>query len=170
LRETPITRPSQVWCADITYIRLAHGFVYLVAILDWASRKVLSWQLSITADQYFVIEAVEEARRRYGQPQIFNTDQGSKFTCPGFTEPLIAAGVGISTDGKGRAIDNVAIERFWRSLKHEEVYLKDYTNLIEARREIGRYIERYNSFRPHQPLGGRTPDNTYAEREAQGAA
>jgi putative transposase len=170
LRETPITRPNQVWCSDITYIRLAHGFVYLVAVLDWASRKVLSWQLSITTDQYFVIQAVEEARRRYGQPQIFNTDQGSQFTCPGFAEPLIAAGIRISTDGKGRALDNVAIERFWRSLKYEEVYLKDYADLTEARREIGRYIERYNSFRPHQSLGGRTPDSVYAEGGTESAA
>jgi len=170
LRDTPITRPDQVWCADITYIRLAHGFVYLVAILDWASRKVLSWALSITADQYFVIQALEEALRRYGQPQIFNTDQGSQFTCPGFTESLLAAGVRISTDGKGRALDNVAIERFWRSLKYEEVYLKDYSDLTEARREIGHYIERYNSFRPHQSLGGRTPDSVYADRDTVNVA
>jgi putative transposase len=170
LRETAITRANQVWCSDITYIRLAHGFVYLVAVMDWASKKILSWALSITADQYFVIQAVEDARRLYGQPQIFNTDQGSQFTCPGFTEPLLAAGVRISTDGKGRALDNVAIERFWRSLKYEEVYLKDYVDLPEARREIGRYIERYNSFRPYQSLGGQTPDSIYAEKGMQDAA
>jgi putative transposase len=170
LRDLVIVRPNHVWCADITYIRLAHGFVYLVAILDWASKKVLSWELSITADQYFVIYALEEARRRCGQPQIFNTDQGSQFTCPGFVEPLLAAGVRISTDGKGRALDNVAIERFWRSLKYEEVYLKDYTDLTEARREIGRYIERYNSFRPHQSLGGRTPNTVYTEGRSENVA
>jgi putative transposase len=170
LRDIAIVRANHVWCADITYIRLAHGFVYLVAILDWASRKVLSWELSITADQYFVIHAVEEARRCYGDPQIFNTDQGSQFTCPGFVEPLLAAGVHMSTDGKGRALDNVAIERFWRSLKYEEVYLKDYADLPEARREIGRYIEWYNSFRPHQSLGGRTPDTVYAKGGHESAA
>ncbi len=169
LRDMLIVRANQVWCADITYIRLAHGFVYLVAILDWATRKVLSWELSITADQYFVIYALEQARRRYGDPQIFNTDQGSQFTCPGFVEPLLAAGVRMSTDGKGRALDNVAIERFWRSLKYEEVYLKDYANLTEARQEIGGYIERYNSFRPHQSLGGRTPDAVYEEGRSDAA-
>jgi putative transposase len=170
LRDIAIVRANQVWCADITYIRLAHGFVYLAAILDWASKKVLSWELSITADQYFVIHALEEARRRFGDPQIFNTDQGSQFTCPGFIEPLLAAGVRMSTDGKGRALDNVAIERFWRSLKYEEVYLKDYVDLTEARREIGGYIKRYNSFRPHQSLGGRTPDTAYAEGCRENAA
>jgi putative transposase len=170
LRDMTIAKPNQVWCADITYIRLAHGFVYLVAILDWYSRKVLSWELSITADQYFVVHALEEARRRYGDPLVFNTDQGSQFTCPGFLDPLIAAGVRISMDGKGRALDNVAVERFWRSLKYEEVYLKDYIDLIEARREIGSYINRYNEFRPHQSLAGRTPDMAYTEGRRENAA
>jgi putative transposase len=170
LRDLMIVRPNQVWCADITYIRLSHGFIYLVAILDWYSRKVLSWELSITADQYFVIYALEEARRRYGDPEIFNTDQGSQFTCPGFVHPLTASGVRVSMDGKGRALDNVIVERFWRSLKYEEVYLKDYTDLVEARREIGGYIERYNSFRPHQSLGGLTPNMTYIDGWREGVA
>jgi putative transposase len=170
LRDMAIVWQNHVWWADITYIRLAHGFVYLAAILDWASRKVLSWELPITADQYFVIHAVEEARRRYGAPRIFNTDQGSQFTCPGFVEPLLGAGVRMSTDGKGRALDNLAIKRFHRSLKYDEVYLKDYADLPEARREIGAYIERYNSFRPHQALGGRKPDAAYAEGRRESAA
>jgi putative transposase len=170
LRDLSIVKPNQVWCADITYIRLSHGFVYLAAILDWYSRKVLSWELSITADQYFVIYAVEEARRRYGDPEIFNTDQGAQFTCPGFVHPLTASGVRISMDGKGRALDNVIVERFWRSLKYEEVYLKDYVDLVEARREIGSYIERYNSFRPHQSLEGRTPNMAYTVGCRQSAA
>jgi putative transposase len=170
LRDMAIVKPNQVWCADITYIRLSHGFVYLVAILDWYSRKVLSWELSITADQYFVIYALEEARRRYGDPLVFNTDQGAQFTCLGFVEPLVAAGVRISMDGKGRALDNVAVERFWRSLKYEEVYLKDYVDMIEARREIGEYIERYNGFRPHQALAGRTPNMAYTESQSEGVA
>ena len=170
LRDLSIVKPNQVWCADITYIRLSHGFIYLVAILDWYSRKVLSWELSITADQYFVIYALEEARRRFGDPEIFNTDQGAQFTCSGFIHPLTASGVRISMDGKGRALDNVIVERFWRSLKYEEVYLKDYVDLIEARREIGNYIERYNSFRPHQSLEGRTPNMAYTVGGSESAA
>ena len=165
-----IVKPNQVWCADITYIRLSHGFVYLVAILDWYSRKVLTWELSTTADQYFVIHALVEAWRRYGDPLVFNTDQGSQFTCPGFIDPLTAAGVRINTDGKGRALDNVAVERFWRSLKFEEVYRKVYVDLIEARKKIGSYISRYNEFRPHQSLAGRTPDIVYAEGRRENAA
>ncbi len=170
LRGLPITKSNQVWCADITYIRLSHGFVYLVAVLDWYSRKVLSWRLSITADQHFAIDALEEALRRYGTPAIFNTDQGCQFTRPGFLRPLQEAGVRVSMDGKGRALDNVAVERFWRSLKYEEVYLKDYADLPEARRQIGEYISRYNGFRPHQSLGGRTPESVYAEGSREQAA
>ena len=147
-----------------------HGFVYLVAILDWSSRKVLTWQLSTTADQYFVIHAPVDARRRCGQPHVFNTDQGSQFTCPGFIDPSTAAGVRINTDGKGRALDSVAVERFWRSLKFEEVYRKVYVDLIEARKKIGSYISRYNEFRPHQSLAGRTPDMVYAEGRRENAA
>jgi putative transposase len=170
LRDLPITRANQVWCTDITYIRLAHGFVYLVAVLDWYSRKVLSWRLSISPDQYFAIDALEEALRRYDAPEIFNTDQGCQFTCPNFLRPLQEAGVRVSMDGKGRALDNVVVERFWRSLKYEEVYLKDYPDLPEARRHIGAYIARYNGFRPHQSLGGRTPDALYAESSCEHVA
>lgn len=163
LRDHVISKANQVWCADISYIRLSHGFVFLVAVLDWYTRKVLSWRLSITADQHFAIDAVEEARRRYGDPEIFNTDQGCQFTCARFVGPLKEAGVKISMNGKGRALDNVVVERFWRSLKYEEVYLKDYIDLPEARRQIGCYIERYNVFRPHSSIGGKTPDSLYEE-------
>ena len=153
-----IVKPNQVWCADITYIRLSHGFVYLVAILDWYSRKVLTWELSTTADQYFVIHALVEAWRRYGDPLVFNTDQGSQFTCPGFIDPLQPP-VYNQHGRQGAGSDSVAVERFWRSLKYEEVYRKDYIDLIEARKKIGSYISRYNEFRPHQSLAGRTPDS-----------
>lgn len=170
LRGLAITRANQVWCSDITYIRLSHGFVYLVAVMDWYSRKVLSWKLSITADQHFVIDALEEAMRRYGAPEIFNTDQGCQFTCEGFLKPLREAGVRISMNGKGRALDNVMVERFWRSLKYEEVYLKDYSELPVAQRQIGSYISRYNDFRPHESLGGRTPDVRYEKSISEQAA
>jgi putative transposase len=161
LRGMDIDKPNKVWCADITYIRLKHGFVYLVAILDWYSRKVLSWELSNTMDDWFCVSALESAIRHYGKPEIFNTDQGSQFTGKNFTDVLKSNEIKISMDGKGRALDNVVIERFWRSLKHEEVYLKEYENMAECREGIDHYIWKYNSFRPHSSVGRITPDMAY---------
>jgi putative transposase len=157
LRDLEITRPNQVWCADVTYIPMARGFLYLVAIMDWASRAVLSWQLSNTLDAAFCVRALEEALARFGRPEIFNTDQGSQFTSAAFTGRLSAAGIGISMDGRGRWLDNVFIERLWRSLKYEEVYLKAYTDGHEARVGIAAWFAFYNGLRPHQALAGRTP-------------
>ncbi len=161
LRGLSIDRPNQVWAADITYIPLARGFAYLVAIMDWHSRRVLSWRLSNTLDSDFCVEALQEALSRFGQPGIFNSDQGSQFTAWAFTDILRAAGVKISMDGKGRCIDNVFVERLWRSLKYEDIYLKAYTNLVEARVGIGRYFEFYNTRRSHQALGHQTPAAFY---------
>jgi putative transposase len=161
LRGMDIDKPNKVWCADITYIRLKHGFVYLVAILDWYSRKVLSWELSNTMDDWFCVSALESAIRHYGKPEIFNTDQGSQFTGKDFTNVLKLYEIKISMDGKGRALDNVIIERFWRSLKYEEVYLKEYENMAECREGIDHYIRKYNSFRPHSSVGRMTPDMAY---------
>jgi putative transposase len=157
LRGMVIDRPNQVWAADITYIPLGRGFLYLVAIIDWASRAVLSWRLSNTMDVSFCVAALEEALARFGTPAIFNTDQGSQFTSAAFTGTLAAAGVRISMDGRGRWMDNVFIERLWRSLKHEEVYLKGYADGREARAGIAAWITFYNLRRPHQALGNRTP-------------
>ena len=157
LRNLVIDRPDQVWCADITYIPMRRGFLYLVAIMDWASRRVLSWRLSNTMDADFCIEALEEAMARHGRPEIFNTDQGSQFTSPRFTGVLLQAGVKISMDGKGRWMDNVFIERLWRSLKYECVYLHAFETGSEARAGIGRWMAYYNAERPHSALGGRTP-------------
>jgi putative transposase len=162
LRDLVIDRPNQVWCADICYIPMARGFLYLVAIMDWASRKVLSWRLSNTLDTYFCVEALQEALNRYGTPEIFNTDQGAQFTSDVFTKVLLDRGVRISMDGKGRWIDNVFIERLWRSLKYEEVYLKAYETVAEAIRGIGNYFDLYNGERPHQSLGRLTPNEVYA--------
>jgi putative transposase len=157
LRDMTIDRPNQVWAADITYIPIGRGFLYLVAIMDWASRAVLSWRLSNTMDSSFCVSALEEALARFGTPEIFNTDQGSQFTSAAFTGTLAAAGVKISMDGRGRWMDNVFIERLWRSLKHEDVYLKGYADGREARAGIGSWIAFYNLQRPHQALGNRTP-------------
>lgn len=161
LRGIDIKRPDQVWCADITYIRLRHGFVYLVVVMDWYSRKVLSWELSNTMDEWFCVQALETAMRRFGKPDIFNTDQGSQFTGLAFTGVLNEAGIRISMDGKGRALDNVVVERFWRSLKYEEVYLKEYESMVECRKGIADYILKYNNFRPHSTVGKVTPDMAY---------
>ena len=161
LRGLNIDEPDMVWCADITYIRLRHGFAYLVAILDWYSRKVLSWELSNTMDSYFCISALKKAIGEYGKPKIFNTDQGSQFTGEAFTDILKKNEIQISMDGKGRALDNVVVERFWRSLKYEEVYLKDYASMVECREGISGYIRKYNSFRPHSSMSGITPDMVY---------
>jgi putative transposase len=156
-----IERPNQVWASDITYLPMAHGFMYLVAILDVASRKVLSFRLSNTLTADFCVEALEEAMSRFGVPEIFNTDQGSQFTCEEWTERLKTAGAAISMDGKGRWIDNVFIERLWRSVKYEEVYLHAYANGTEARTSLTRYFSSYNTVRLHQCLEYRTPDEVY---------
>jgi putative transposase len=161
LRKLPVTRSNHVWAMDITYIPMARGFVYLTAVVDWFSRKVLSWRLSITMDADFCIEAVEEAMARYGRPEIFNTDQGSQFTSTAFTGLLITNGIQISMDGKGAWRDNVFVERVWKSVKYEEVYLKAYANVPEARASIGKYLDFYNGRRPHQSLGRQTPDQAY---------
>jgi putative transposase len=157
LRGVAIERPNQVWASDITYIPIGRGFLYLVAVMDWASRAVLSWRLSNTMDTSFCIEALEAALARFGTPDIFNTDQGSQFTSAAFTGTLAAAGIAISMDGRGRWLDNVFIERLWRSLKHEDVYLKHYADGREARAGIADWIGFYNESRPHQALGNRTP-------------
>jgi putative transposase len=157
LRGLAIERPNQVWCADITYIPIGRGFLYLVVIMDWASRAVLAWRLSNTIDTSFCVSALQEALARFGRPEIFNTDQGSQFTSAAFTGVLRAAGVRISMDGRGRWMDNVFIERLWRSLKHEDIYLKGYADGREAHAGIGSWIAFYNGKRPHQALGNRTP-------------
>jgi putative transposase len=162
LRDLTIDRPNQVWCADITYIPMRRGFLYLVAIMDWASRKVLAWRLSNTMDTEFCVEALEEALGAYGKPEIFNTDQGSQFTSPRFTGILKEAGVRISMDGKGRWMDNVFIERLWRSLKYECVYLNAFETGTEARKGIGDWIEFYCAQRPHSAFAGLTPYEAYA--------
>lgn len=161
LRNLKIDRPNQVWATDVTYIPMAKGFVYLVAIMDWYSRKVLSWRLSTTMDTEPCVAALEEALARYGSPEIFNTDQGAVFTSEDFTGVLKQAGVDISMDGKGRWMDNVFVERLWRSVKYEEVYLKAYETVAEARQGIGTYFEFYNSERRHQSLNRQTPDQLY---------
>lgn len=161
LRDLEITRPNQVWATDITYLPMARGFLYLVAIMDWSSRKVLSYRISNTMESDFCVEALQEALRRYGKPEIFNTDQGAQFTSEAFTGALKAAGISISMDGKGRWVDNVFVERLWRSLKYEEVYLKAYKNTREARAGIGSYFEYYNGDRRHQGLDRLTPDEAY---------
>jgi putative transposase len=162
LRNLTIDRPDQVWCADITYIPMRRGFLYLVAIMDWATRRVLAWRLSNSMEVEFCLEALEEAMARYGRPEIFNTDQGSQFTSPRFTELLIGACVKVSMDGRGRWLDNVFIERLWRSLKYECVYLDAFETGTEARTGIGKWLTYYNAERPHSALGGRTPDEAHA--------
>jgi len=169
LRDLTIERPNQVWAADITYIPLPRGFLYLVAVIDWASRAVLSWRLSNTMDASFCVAALEEALARSGKPEIFNTDQGSQFTSAAFTGALLAAGVRISMDGRGRWMDNVFIERVWRSLKYEDVYLKGYADGREAKAGIGEYFAFYNEQRLHQALGYRAPMAVWREGAAQRA-
>jgi putative transposase len=161
LRKRPITRPNQVWAMDITYIPMARGFVYLAAVVDWFSRRVLAWRLSITLEVAFCIEALEEALAHYGRPEIVNTDQGSQFTSHDFTRELLKNDIAISMDGKGAWRDNVFVERLWRSIKYEEVYLKAYDSVSEARASLGRYLAFYNGRRPHSSLDRRTPDQAY---------
>ena len=161
LRQRTITRPNEVWAMDITYIPMARGFVYLAAVLDWASRRVLSWRVSVTLDSAFCIVAVEEAIARYGCPEIFNTDQGAQFTSAAFTGLLVDHNIRISMDGRGCWRDNIFVERLWRSLKYEEVYLHGYDSVSVATAGIGRYITLYNTRRPHSSLTDRTPDDVY---------
>lgn len=161
LRNMNINRANQVWCADITYIPMAKGFLYLVAVMDWYSRKVLSWRLSTTLDSAFCVEALKEALQKYGCPEIFNSDQGCQFTSHEFIAILIEKGIRISMDGKGRVYDNIFIERLWRSLKQEEVYIKAYESTMACRKGIGGYFDDYNTKRPHQSLDYQTPDQVY---------
>ena len=161
LRNLVIERANQVWAADITYLPMAKGFLYLVAIMDWASRRVLAWRTSNTLTTDFCVDALQEALRRYGTPEIFNTDQGSQFTSDEFTAVLKDAGVRISMDGKGRWVDNVFVERLWRSVKYEEVYLHAYGSIAEANRRLTIYFDFYNRIRTHQSLDGMTPDAAY---------
>jgi putative transposase len=163
LRGKEITRPNQVWAMDITYIPMARGSVYLAVVLDWASRRVLSWRVSITMEAAFCVETLEDALAKHGKPEIFNTDQGSQFTGAAFTGVLADNGIAISMDGKGAWRDNVFVERLWRSVKYEEVYLKAYESVGEARTSIGRYLDFYNRRRPHSSLDGTTPDRAYFE-------
>jgi len=168
LRGLAIERPNQVWCADITYIPMAKGFIYLVAIMDWFSRRVLAWRVSITMDTAFCVEALQEAMDEHGQPEIFNTDQGVQFTSADFISALESRGVRISMDGKGRYLDNIFIERLWRSLKYEEVYIKAYGSAAAARLGLGLWLTFYNDERPHQALDYRTPREVFAAGPASG--
>ena len=161
LRGLAVERPNQVWAMDITYIPMAHGFVYLAAVVDWFSRRVLAWRLSITMEVEFCLDAVEEALARYGRPEIFNTDQGSQFTSAAFTGLLLENAIAISMDGRGSWRDNVFVERLWRSVKYEEVYLHAYDSVAQARASLGRYLNFYNCKRPHSSLAARTPDRAY---------
>ena len=166
LRNLPIERANQVWATDICYIPMARGFMYLVAIIDWHTRRVLSWRVSNTLDAAFCIEALEEALQRFGAPEIFNTDQGAQFTCEAFTGVLKEHGIAISMDGKGRWVDNVFVERLWRSVKYEDVYLRAYETPAELRAGLGRYFEFYNARRRHSALDRRTPDAVYFAQAA----
>ena len=170
LRGVAVDRPNQVWAMDITYIPMAHGFVYLAAVVDWFSRRVLAWRVSITLEVAFCLDAVEEALARHGRPEIFNTDQGSQFTGQDFTGLLLDNAIAISMDGKGAWRDNVFVERLWRSVKYEEVYLRAYDCVGEARASIGRYLDFYNRKRPHSSLDARTPDHAYFRHLPQVAA
>jgi putative transposase len=170
LRCVAVERPNQVWAMDITYIPMARGFVYLAAVVDWFSRRVLAWRVSITMEVAFCLEAVEEALARHGRPEIFNTDQGSQFTGQDFTGLLLDNAIAISMDGKGAWRDNVFVERLWRSVKYEEVYLRAYDSVGEARASIGRYLDFYNRKRPHSSLDARTPDHAYFGHLPQVAA
>jgi putative transposase len=169
LRGVPIVRPNQVWSTDITYIRLARGFVYLVAIIDWYSRRVLSWRISNSMEAVFCVDCLEEALRAHGTPEIFNSDQGSQFTSAAFTDVLKREGVVISMDGRGRAFDNIFVERLWRSVKHEDVYLKGYATMCELMVGLTEYFAFYNGERPHQSLGQKTPDVVYRSGLGGGA-
>jgi putative transposase len=170
LRGMVVDTPDKVWAMDITYVPMARGFVYLAAVVDWFSRRVLSWRLSITMEAGFCIEALEEALARHGRPEIFNTDQGSQFTSHDFTGVLNKVGIAISMDSKGAWRDNIFVERLWRSIKYEEIYLKAYNTVSEARASIGRHLTFYNGRRPHSSLDRQTPDQAYFNRLPQTAA
>ena len=170
LRKMAVIRPNQAWAMDITYIPMARGFVYLAAVVDWFSRRVLAWRLSISMTVDFCVEAVEEALAKHGKPEIFNTDQGSQFTSIAFTGLLSSNGIAISMDGKGSWRDNVFVERIWRSVKYEEVYLRAYESVSEARASIGRYLAFYNGKRPHSKLDRQTPDQVYFQPMPQSVA
>jgi putative transposase len=169
LRGVPVIRPNQVWSTDITYIRLARGFVYLVAIIDWYSRRVLSWRISNSMDATFCVDCLEEALRAHGKPEVFNSDQGSQFTSDAFTGVLKREGIVISMDGRGRAFDNIFVERLWRSVKHEDVYLKGYASMGELTVGLTEYFIFYNTERPHQSLGQKTPEIVYRSAIGGGA-
>lgn len=169
LRGVQVDRPNQVWSTDITYIRLAHGFVYLVAIIDWYSRKVLSWRLSNTMDVEFCVDALQQVLSCYGNPEIFNSDQGSQFTSEAFTSILLARGIQISMDGRGRALDNIFVERLWRSVKYEDIYLKRYDRMGELWVGLNEYFVFYNEKRKHQSLDYRTPSQVYTSGIGGGA-
>lgn len=166
LRDVVIERQDQVWSTDITYIRLEKGFVYLAAVIDWHSRYVLSWSVSISLEAEFCVDTLKAALAK-GKPEIFNTDQGAQFTAEDFTGCLLKEGIAISMDGKGRALDNVFVERLWRTVKYEEVYLRDYKTVKEAKNALARYFEFYNNERPHQALGYRTPREVYFSRTVE---
>ena len=170
LRRLAVDRPNQVWAMDITYIPMARGFVYLAAVVDWFSRRVLAWRLSITMEVDFCLDAVEEALAKYGRPEIFNTDQGCQFTSAAFTDLLLENKIAISMDGRGSWRDNVFVERLRRSVKYEGVYLRAYDNVAEARAWLGRYLDFYNRKRPHSSLDARTPDHAYFNHMPQRAA
>ena len=170
LRGLAVERPNQVWAMDITYIPMARGFVYLTAVVDWFSRRVLAWRLSISMEVEFCIDAVQEALAKHGRPEIFNTDQGSQFTSDAFTGLLLNNGIAISMDGRGAWRDNVFVERLWRSVKYEEVYLRAYDSVCAAKASLGRYLDFYNRKRPHSSLGSRTPDRAYFDELPQPAA
>ncbi len=170
LRNLAVDRPNQVWCADISYIPMRRGFLYLFAVLDWSTRRVLTWRLSNSLTTDFCIDAVEAAIATYGRPEIFNTDQGCQFTDKDFVGMLKEHGIAISMDGKGAWRDNVFVERFWRSLKYEEVYLRAYESASEAKHFVGRYVAFYNEHRPHSALDGRTPDEVYFNQPTEKAA
>ena len=167
LRDLQITRPNHVWCADITYIPMARGFCYLVAVMDWSSRYVLAWRLSNTLDSSFCVDALEEAIAHYGCPEIFNTDQGSQFTAEVFTDTLNSNNIAISMDGKGRWMDNVFIERLWKSVKYEDIYLKSYVSMTEAKRGLAEYFKFYNEKRWHHNFDKKTPSMVYFGSLAQ---
>ena len=169
LRGVIVTRPNQVWSTDITYIRLSRGFVYLVAVMDWYSRKVLAWRLSNTLDSGFCVDCLDESLKAYGIPEIFNTDQGCQFTSEAFTGILKLHDIAISMDGRGRALDNIFVERLWRSVKHEDVYLKGYVNVPELQFGLTEYFKFYNTERPHQSLGDNTPNEVYQTASGGGA-
>jgi len=169
LRGMPVVRPNQVWSTDITYIRLAHGFAYLVAVMDWYSRRVLSWRISNNMEAVFCVDCLEEAIRNHGTPEIFNSDQGSQFTSDAFTGVLKREGIVISMDGRGRAFDNIFVERLWRNVKHEDVYLKGYGSMVDLTLGLTVYFAFYNGERPHQSLGYKTPDTVYRTAIGGGA-